>query len=799
MDKEDSDFLHILFRENNDLRLKFNAAQRELYNKTVQNEAAEDEIRQLKLKLDVAGGVPLAPTTPDRASTAASGLSGSAGASRPTTNTSSKRPARGTPDATLPPPPPAPAVHHVSSKELQEALFSLERKTAELKLLNEDYAALKGALDDQMIMAGTYRKEIADLKLEVNELKNFKTNAIKESELLHAKLEERSPVDASDLKIEIEIKDGIITNMKKQAIEMATDADRKNNELQNQLQGVEALIDGIRKEYEEFIQITKLETESFRANQLNEYNELKSSFESLKLTQFEEKKRIATEYAGLLHSMQSQFEEYRTATEYMFNSEISKLEEELSHQSIKFEHEVMYVIQAKDKFYADMMVSKDAKIMNLIEGSDLQTLMQKHELDMENLRKDHAREIEMVKSDQESEQKNLISLLQRHNVSLESKCEKLQAHLKTLEMRIRELMGTIEAKMKIINDREEQKIRLEAEYESKLAECHAQITALGHEKEHLRHKVIRLNLNAKGEGGNSIENMIKRISRETTDLHVEFEQLSIRYDSLIGENQVLVKRLKEREKFAEFMEKEVARRTEEYLAMTNTFEEFLMSRARQSRKERIKKLPKIQDRIGSADKSKKAETTSALLAKSLYKPSILKSVIPDRDDKSAVITEEAGDRKLELERGNLYLRKFKTLSRAFATGDFRILPNGQYNAHNAPDVDTVPGPWQKSNLYRRMDDASLALARLYKEPTKTQWDPSSKPTIYNSASQIAVAPPNQTKIYTDNTANELKLLRATQGKIAAEEKEAEEALEEKPDIKAQILVGKSIRKKGINA
>jgi hypothetical protein len=40
----------------------------------------------------------------------------------------------------------------------------------------------------------------------------------------------------------------------------------------------------------------------------------------------------------------------------------------------------MYVIQAKDKFYSDMMVAKDAKIMGLIEGSDLQGIMQKHEM-----------------------------------------------------------------------------------------------------------------------------------------------------------------------------------------------------------------------------------------------------------------------------------------------------------------------------------------------------------------------------------------------------------------------------------
>jgi hypothetical protein len=78
--------------------------------------------------------------------------------------------------------------------------------------------------------------------------------------------------------------------------------------------------------------------------------------------------------------MQAQFDEYRGTTELIFNVEMVKLEEEISSQAARYEQEIMYVIQAKDKFYSDLMVAKDAKIMGLIEGSDLQGIMQKHEL-----------------------------------------------------------------------------------------------------------------------------------------------------------------------------------------------------------------------------------------------------------------------------------------------------------------------------------------------------------------------------------------------------------------------------------
>ncbi|KAI9203333.1 uncharacterized protein BJ171DRAFT_510394, partial [Polychytrium aggregatum] len=52
MDKTDADLLRQLFRENGELRGKISFLQRELYNKTAQYESAEDEIRQLKEKLE---------------------------------------------------------------------------------------------------------------------------------------------------------------------------------------------------------------------------------------------------------------------------------------------------------------------------------------------------------------------------------------------------------------------------------------------------------------------------------------------------------------------------------------------------------------------------------------------------------------------------------------------------------------------------------------------------------------------------------------------------------------------------
>ena len=54
MDAADSDFLKQMFRENNDLRVKYTGLQRDLFNKTLQCEHMEEEIRSMAIKLDEA-------------------------------------------------------------------------------------------------------------------------------------------------------------------------------------------------------------------------------------------------------------------------------------------------------------------------------------------------------------------------------------------------------------------------------------------------------------------------------------------------------------------------------------------------------------------------------------------------------------------------------------------------------------------------------------------------------------------------------------------------------------------------
>ena len=47
------------------------------------------------------------------------------------------------------------------------------------------------------------------------------------------------------------------------------------------------------------------------------------------------------------------------------------------------------------------------------------------------------------------------------------------------------------------------------------------VYSLTQDCEYLKNKIIRLTLNAKGEGGNSIQNILKRITRVSFDLNLK--------------------------------------------------------------------------------------------------------------------------------------------------------------------------------------------------------------------------------------------------------------------------------------
>ncbi|ORY39805.1 hypothetical protein LY90DRAFT_672360 [Neocallimastix californiae] len=673
MDKADSNLLSQLFKENNDLRAKINELNRNIFNKTVQNENAEDEIKQLQSKINLLMNENKKIST--RKFTPAS----------PSNDIFTKTLLND---------------KEINEKEknisvaLGEAEKMIEEKNNEISLLKKDLSQAKTYIEQQKVINYKLESEFQECKDKLSVLQTKEENE-------NIKNNEQVDTDVKDIKISLRKSNSEVFEDKKnkykdQILDISNSSNLKFNNQQIQLQGIESLVESIRLEYEEFIESTKLENESYIKIQKEEFEALRTKFMQYKQEQNQKQRDSYWEFQSLLYAMQTQFEEYRATSEFMFNSEIAKMEDEIASLTLRYEQEILYIAQAKDQFYSDMMVTKDAKIMNIIEGSDLKEVIKHHELEIENIRREHAFEIERIKSEQESEQSNIIALLQRQNSALESKCEKLSTHMKSQEDKLKDMLSIINQKNKIIIDKEDEKDKIELNLQKQLTTAMNKVYTLTQDCEYLRNKIIRLSLNAKGEGGNSIKNILKRITRETDKLSNDFNKVSSNYTNILNEFESNNKKLKEKEKLVAFLEKEVKRRTEEFDSMAKTFEDFITQRAKQLRLERSERLMKMLEQQKLYNENENSTNYHFN-----HKKGTIKTIIPSsmqNINKISLKQSDSSQEKIELERGFEYLKRFKALSRAFKNGEMNrtiiSTKNQSFSQEN--------GPWTKTELYNRV-------------------------------------------------------------------------------------------------
>ncbi|KAJ1506287.1 hypothetical protein HMI54_015741 [Coelomomyces lativittatus] len=746
MDAVDASFLQRLFTENNELRSAQHALTRELFNKNLIIESLEEDLLNLR-------------ENQEKVATSAKDLSGTL------------KPVQDTLEAVF---------NGDNSRELQNALVALDHQRNELRSLKEELAHTKQALEEHQKINDQRENELHDLRAELLSCKRqFEEKETKFSLSTRTSAVPRATTpdlpshykkQLSQLKDQLQESDALIQKQQKQMLDISTEASLKYSEQQTQLQGLEALLESVMRQYEEFLQVTKLEHEQSRSTQQAEYVHLKEGFENYKKQQFEEKRNWMLEHQGMLFTMQALFDEYRKSSEFLFTLEISKLEDELVSQSLRYEHEIMYIVQAKDKFYAEMMVSKDAKIMNLIEGSDLTSLLQKHEADIEAVRRDYQIELERMKTQQDGEQKQIIQLLQRQNSVLETKAEKLSLHIKNLETRLKEYQTQLDFKKVQFLEKEEQVLNLEHEMQRLLQLEKEKYLQVIQEKEFLRHRVIRLTMESKGVGQTTLDAMVKKLSKETFDLQRQFLDTTHTQETLQTQKLQLEKKNKYLNHWNGFLESELKKRNDEFHHLVVTFESFLKQRSKHIRKERLKKWhqsllhsPLTLDPTKNPSPSPFPSSPSLAIESRTHPKNALNRTVPN--DGTAFVKVEppesfpgsvsrghreldtSGTEKQEMERAFAYLKRFKTISHVFTREEnFKQAHHQSWeNALNG-QPQKLPMEDPQDGLYSEGTHVSsipLPLYQLYSEKGFNEVPPSqvytspTKPTSANTATKAS--------------------------------------------------------------
>ncbi len=147
--------------------------------------------------------------------------------------------------------------------------------------------------------------------------------------------------------------------------------------------------------------------------------------------------------------------------------------------------------------FDEMMTSKDAKIMNLIEGTDFQALLVQHEMEVENLKRLHIDELERVRMEVERGQKNKIEGLIGDLASDALVAERLRNE-------IIELRSSVEAVQNKVQEKNWQILEMERNHNLSLSQLQKRLdTSVGEREklnqtiQNLRHYMLRLKLKIK--------------------------------------------------------------------------------------------------------------------------------------------------------------------------------------------------------------------------------------------------------------------------------------------------------------
>jgi hypothetical protein len=364
-------------------------------------------------------------------------------------------------------------------------------------------------------------------------------------------------------------------------------ASTQQNDLQNRLQSTRQFLEELKLEYEEFSSVKKLELDQSKVHAEKQYTRLKREHDDFKHRSSEEMLQAHREQEDVVRALQNHFHEYRGVVETLFYTEAGTLERKVEEQTMRYEQEIKFIIKAKDQHFNQMITSKDAKIMNLIEGTDLQKVLIKHQLDIEHLKLHHAKDLEMVKELALAEQQKLVYSLKKEIQEKDNEIDKLMNQVLQWD---KKLASTLALNTKL---RKQQKMQNEAnqkiikETQEQLNKTYQRVEELLQVKENLRHKILRMRLKLEGKSDETLDSLIKRLSRELSTLRKEWEVLGLRHHAKIDQCHRLEVSLKESNLLRGKVEKELEGRTSEYAKLTDAFESYLNGRLKRIRGPRM--------------------------------------------------------------------------------------------------------------------------------------------------------------------------------------------------------------------
>ena len=465
---------------------------------------------------------------------------------------------------------------------------------------------------------------------------------------------------ARELQVELEASRSLVEQLRRQMIQLSNRFNMTQNGLQNEVQAAHKLLAELKLEYEEFSEVSIKESATAIAKREQDLAQLRKDFEQFRVMQFEDKQQLLREHQEVVRALHTQFEEYRDTAEFLFRTEAAKLEARFKTQTEKYENELRHIIKAKDRQYDDMTTAKDAKIMNLIEGTDFQNILMQHDLELQQLRNQQ-------KDNEDKVRRDLAGLHRRERDNLERQMQAKDVENEGLRNKLNDQADKMRTTYALVTEGKAQAVRSLAQHEAQMRSKQADLdtaTSLcqlrDQEKQNLRHKLVRLQMRLKCQSSLTTADIVRKLQQDSAQLVEQVSANEAAISTLVVERDSAINRARAAERQSGDLGDRLVRLEGEYCNLASAFEAQLKHRAAR------RSVAWNQATASGAPEAGASLLTSSSSSSSSSSPPGSHAGKKPRDVEAAV----AAAAERDMQRGIRYMKRFREVSKAFRGGTF---------------------------------------------------------------------------------------------------------------------------------
>ena len=374
--------------------------------------------------------------------------------------------------------------------------------------------------------------------------------------------------------------EGLVDKLREVLLQTNVDANAKVQDLLNKLSATRQFLEELKNEYESFASCARLESEAYAAAKSLQVSTLMEQLDTLKLSAYESARDMHQDQVAVIEALQSSYGEYRSMVEALFMQEARALEDKLASQGRAFDAELRHILQTKEAQFHAMCTAKDAKILNLIEGTDFSRVLLAHQNEVEQLLRDKEQAVDLAREQALQESKKSLAALRKDVIDKTVEIDKYHTQILTWEHKLDQTLGLLKKQKKIHQLKEEAAENQSRKDAIALREALAQIDSLRQVKETLRHRLLRLRLQIDGSADASLPSVLKRLTKETQRLSRDLQEVSQVAQDKSAELEALKADHRDQSKTLKVLEGELETRAQEFKALTKTLEGFLHLRLR---------------------------------------------------------------------------------------------------------------------------------------------------------------------------------------------------------------------------